>query len=203
MTDRVKILVNEYLEQCNHYKRRWSDKRYKTTSCMWHGLQDIRVVQHGSCLEVSNSHLVSKFSKTKCKSINLTNSTHLYDSRIVGVGFLGSLALTFIFLGCILSGKWWTLLIFIFYGFTPLPLLFVRNTGYDSLDGEVNKSLDIAMFFVTGMIVSTFAFPLLLARTPVDNPNIDATTAILTEVATILFYFTAGLFLVVSNEEEY
>lgn len=94
-------------------------------------------------------------------------------------------------------------MIFIFYGFTPLPLLFVRNTGYDSLDGEVNKSLDIAVFFVTGMIVSTFAFPLILARTPVDNPNIDATNAILTEIATLLFYFTAGLFFIVAGEEEY
>mgnify|MGYP001014259926 CR=1 FL=1 len=91
---------------------------------------------------------------------------------------------------------------FLFYGFTPLPLLFVRNDGYDNLDGEVNKSLDIAIFFLTGMVVSSFAFPILLAKTPVDNPNIDATTATLTEIATILFYTTAGLFFVASNEED-
>lgn len=119
------------------------------------------------------------------------------------MGFLGSLALTFILLGCVLSGRWWTLLIFLFYGFTPLPLLFVRNSGYDNLDGEINKSLDIAVFFITGIVVSTFAFPILLARTPIGNPNIDATTAVFTEAATILFYVTAGLFFTVANEEEY
>lgn len=94
-------------------------------------------------------------------------------------------------------------MIFLFYGFTPLPLLFVRSTGYDSLDGEVNKSMDVAVFFITGIVVSTFAFPILLARTPIDNPNIDATTAVFTEAATILFYITAGLFFAVANEEEY
>lgn len=123
-------------------------------------------------------------------------------NRIVGVGFLGSLALTFIILGCVLSGTWWTLLIFLFYGFTPLPLLFVRNNDYDSLDGDINKSLDVAVFFVTGMVVSTFAFPLLLARSPVDNPSIDATNAVLTELATILFYATAGLFFVAASDED-
>lgn len=93
-------------------------------------------------------------------------------------------------------------MIFLFYGFTPLPLLFVRNDGYDNMDGETNKALDIAMFCVTGMIVSTFAFPIMLARTPVDNPNIDTTNAIMTELATILFYITAGLFFVASEEED-
>lgn len=78
----------------------------------------------------------------------------------------------------------------------------MRNDGYDNLDGEVNKSKDIAVFFVTGMVVSTFAFPILLARTPVENPNIDATNAILTEIATLLIYTTAGLFLVASGDEE-
>lgn len=93
------------------------------------------------------------------------------------------------------------LLMFLFYGFTPIPLLFVRSDGYDSLDGETNKSLDIAIFMVTGIVVSTFAFPILLSRIPVENPRIDATNAILAEVATILFYATAGLFFVSSNDE--
>lgn len=122
--------------------------------------------------------------------------------RIIGVGFLGSLGLTFIILGCVLSGTWWTLLMFLFYGFTPIPLLFVRSDGYDSLEGETNKSLDIAVFFVSGMVVSTFAFPILLSNIPPENPNIDTTNAFLTEFATILFYLTAGLFFATSNEED-
>ena len=89
-----------------------------------------------------------------------------------------------------------------FYGFTPIPLLFINNNGYESFDGETNKSLDVAVFFVSGMVVSTFAFPILLASTPVENPNIDSTTAFLTEFATVLFYITAGLFFVAADEEE-
>lgn len=92
---------------------------------------------------------------------------------------------------------------FLFYGFTPIPLLFVNNDGgYQNFDGETNKSLDIAVFFVSGMIVSTIAFPILLATTPVGNPNIDSTNAILTELATLLFYVTAGLFFVAADDED-
>uniref|UniRef100_A0A6G1SBP9 Leptin receptor gene-related protein n=1 Tax=Aceria tosichella TaxID=561515 RepID=A0A6G1SBP9_9ACAR len=125
-------------------------------------------------------------------------------TKIVGVGFLGSLGLTFIILGCVMSGKWWALLMFLFYGFTPIPLLFVRNDdGYQSLDGsEVNKSMDIAIFLVAGMIVSTIAFPILLTSVPVSNPGMDTTSAFLTEFATVIFYTTAGLFIVASEDEE-
>lgn len=91
---------------------------------------------------------------------------------------------------------------FLFYGLTPLPLLFVRNDGYESFDGDSNKSLDVAVFFVSGMVVSTFAFPILLATNPVDNPSIDTANAILTEIATILFYTTAGLFFVAAEDED-
>lgn len=91
---------------------------------------------------------------------------------------------------------------FLFYGFTPLPLLFVRSDGYDNLDGEINKSLDIAIFFITGMVVSTFAFPILLSHVPVENPSIDTTNAFLTEFATIIFYLTGGLFFMTQDEED-
>lgn len=112
--------------------------------------------------------------------------------------------MTFIILACVISGTWYSLLMFLFYGLTPLPFLFVQNDGgYDSLDGGgVNKSLDIAIFFVSGMIVSTFAFPILLSHVPVGNPSIDTTNAFLTEFATLIFYITAGLFFV-TQEDEY
>jgi hypothetical protein len=92
---------------------------------------------------------------------------------------------------------------FLFYGFTPVPLMFVRNDdGYQSFDGsEVNKSMDIAIFFVAGMIVSTIAFPILLSHVPIGNPSMDTTNAFLTEFATLIFYTTAGLFVVTSDDE--
>lgn len=93
---------------------------------------------------------------------------------------------------------------FLFYGFTPIPLMFVRSDdGYQSFDGsEVNKSMDIAIFFVAGMVVSTIAFPILLTSVPASNPGMDSTSAFLTEFATIIFYTTAGLFAVAADEED-
>lgn len=105
-------------------------------------------------------------------------------------------------MGCVISGTWWTLLIFLFYLFTPIPLLFVRKDGYEALEGETNKALDIAIFFVTGIVLSTFAFPIFIANTPVEKPRIDFLNATLAEFATILFYTTAGLFLAASGDNE-
>lgn len=91
---------------------------------------------------------------------------------------------------------------FLFYGLTPVPLLFVRKDGYEALEGENNKSLDLAVFFVAGIILSTFAFPIFIANTPVEKPRIDFLDAALAEFATILFYITASLFLVASGGDE-
>lgn len=85
---------------------------------------------------------------------------------------------------------------------TPIPLLFVRKDGYETLEGETNKSLDVAVFFVAGIVLSTLAFPIFIANTPVEMPRIDFTNAVVTEFATILFYITAGLFLVASNDDD-
>lgn len=124
------------------------------------------------------------------------------DARLVVIGFIGALGLTFLFLGCVLTGSWWTLLMFIFYGFTPLPLLFVNNDGYQSFDSVSNKSMDIAIFFCTGMVVSTIAFPLVLATSPIDHPTITSQNAFFAEAATVLLYMTAGLFLAITVEED-
>lgn len=94
---------------------------------------------------------------------------------------------------------------FLFYALTPLPLLFVRNdNGYESFDGgEINKPMDIAIFFVAGMVVSTLAFPIFLTRVPMESPSMDTTNAFLTEFATVIFYTTAGLFAVAADDEDF
>lgn len=96
------------------------------------------------------------------------------------------------------------MLLFIFYGFTPLPLLFVRGTGYDNFGGEEsNKSLDWAVFFVAGMVVSTLALPILLTKVPVDEPGMNTANCFFAEFATVIFYTTAGLFITSVEEESY
>ena len=85
-----------------------------------------------------------------------------------------------------------------------MPLLFAQRSEYETLgEGESDKSMDIAIFFVAGMVVSTFALPILLTSVPLENPGMTTTNCFLAEFATVLFYTTAGLFLVVSDEEEY
>lgn len=59
------------------------------------------------------------------------------------------------------------------------------------------------MFFVAGVVVSTFALPILLTSVPLDNPGMTPTNCFLAEFATIIFYTTAGLFFVAADEEDY
>lgn len=91
----------------------------------------------------------------------------------------------------------------IFWALTPIPLLFAKGgDSYDAFDNGSNKGMDVAVFFVIGIVVSTCAFPLILARSPVEEPSISSTDAFFAELASLLIYTTSGLFLACANDYE-
>ena len=110
-------------------------------------------------------------------------------------------------LGCYLASNWWTLLLVVFYIFTPLPLLFAnKNDGYESFDGfgGSNKGYDIAIFLCTGFLVSTIAFPIMLANgNPLVGPHITVQNCVIAEFATLFLWTTSILFLSLPNESEF
>lgn len=84
-----------------------------------------------------------------------------------------------------------------------MPLLLIQNNDYESFGGEDTKPRDIAIFFCTGIMIFSLAFPVLLAKTPVDKPSIPVYTCVLTELASILLYATTAIFFVTSlNDDE-
>lgn len=124
--------------------------------------------------------------------------------RLILAGFLGALGVIFLLLGCVLTGVWWTLLLFLFYMFTPIPLLFVSDTSnYQSFDmSESNKGMDVAVFLVAGMVVSTIAFPLVLLGGQPDAAHIDVKNAVFAELCTLLLYATGGIFMLPDEDSD-
>merc|ERR1711981_1248360 len=90
---------------------------------------------------------------------------------LVGLAFLGSIGLLFLFLACALPGyTWWPFFVVIFYLLAPIPHLIVKRSGdgYGSSSGTLKE---VSAFFTTGLVLSAFALALVLERTAVVSIN--------------------------------
>ncbi|KAJ7411645.1 hypothetical protein BTVI_48883 [Pitangus sulphuratus] len=68
-------------------------------------------------------------------------------------------------LGCALEyyGVYWPLFVLIFYFICPIPHFIARRVSDDS-DAASSACRELAYFFTTGIVVSAFGFPIILAR---------------------------------------
>ncbi|XP_030629617.1 leptin receptor gene-related protein [Chanos chanos] len=84
---------------------------------------------------------------------------------LVGLSFSGAVGLTFLLLGCALEqyGVYWPLFVLFFYILAPLPHVIARRCG-DYGDSASNVCLELAYFFTTGIVISAFGLPIILAR---------------------------------------
>jgi len=81
---------------------------------------------------------------------------------LVGLAFTGSIGLMFLFLGCALpTYNWWPFFVVIFYLLAPFPTLITRRYT-DGGEGSTLK--DVCAFFTSGIVLSAFALPMVLAR---------------------------------------
>ncbi|XP_036452633.1 leptin receptor gene-related protein-like [Colossoma macropomum] len=84
---------------------------------------------------------------------------------LVGLSFSGALGLTFLLLGCALEqfGVYWPLFVLIFYILSPLPHFIASRCG-DDTDSSSNACRELALFLTTGIVISAFGLPIILAR---------------------------------------
>ncbi|XP_044286253.1 leptin receptor gene-related protein isoform X1 [Varanus komodoensis] len=87
---------------------------------------------------------------------------------LVGLSFTGVIGLTFLMLGCALEqyGIYWPLFVLIFYFITPVPHFIAKRVS-DDTDAASSACMELAYFFTTGIVVSAFGFPIILARVEV------------------------------------
>lgn len=59
---------------------------------------------------------------------------------------------------------YWPLFVLIFHVLSPIPTFIVRRVSEDS-DSSSNACRELAYFITTGIVVSSFGLPIVLART--------------------------------------
>ena len=86
---------------------------------------------------------------------------------LVGLAFTGSIGLLFLFLACALPqfDNWIPFTVIIFYLMAPIPTLFAKRRAENASGSSPFQ--EFAWFLTTGIVVSAFALPVVLARAPV------------------------------------
>jgi len=87
--------------------------------------------------------------------------------HLVALALSGSLGLLLLFLACALPqfNNWIPFTVVVFHLASPLPSLLARRHGDNSPGSSPGK--EIAWFLTTGIVVSAFALPIVLARAQV------------------------------------
>merc|ERR1712180_540269 len=98
---------------------------------------------------------------------------------LVALAFSGSIGLLFLFLACALPqfNNWYPFTVVVFYLLSPIPTFIAKRYADDSLSS--NPCRELAWFLTTGIVVSAFALPIVLARAPVsvdETPTPGPTT---------------------------
>jgi len=83
---------------------------------------------------------------------------------LVSLAFAGSIGMTFVILACALPQYklWWPFFVVLFYVLAPIPTLMARR--YTEHQGSSNACMESAIFITMGLLVSSFALPIVLAR---------------------------------------
>lgn len=67
---------------------------------------------------------------------------------------------------------WWTFFVVLFYVLSPLPTLIARRYT-ESTGSSSTTAYELAMFITMGFVVSSFALPIVLARSPESAPVVS------------------------------
>lgn len=83
---------------------------------------------------------------------------------------------------------WWPFFVVLFYILAPVPTIIARRYTDDS-GNNPNRCLELAIFMTMGFVVSSFALPIILARSPANDPVVQLNYA----------YFSVRLFKYISK----
>lgn len=122
---------------------------------------------------------------------------------LVLLAFAGSIGMTLVILGCALPTYkvWWSFFVVLFYVLAPIPTIIARRYTDDS-GSTSNPCLELAIFITMGFVVSSFALPIVLARSPVEQPVIQWGACYLTLAGNIVVYATLVGFFISFDQDD-
>lgn len=88
----------------------------------------------------------------------------------------------------------------VFYLLSPLPTLIARR--YTEHQGSSNACMETAIFLTMGLVVSSFALPIVLARSPYSEPVIKWGACYLTLAGNVVVYLTLLAFFITFDQED-
>lgn len=124
---------------------------------------------------------------------------------ILAMSFIASLGILFHVSACFLprgAGNFWPVLTYLFYCFLPLPILMGQRIKQQTalFDASVgHKTRDFTAFFMAGIVVSSFALPMLMARIPLDKPLLAPIQCVMIQLGNLFCYATLGSFCIYFN----
>lgn len=121
---------------------------------------------------------------------------------LVGLAFSGSVGMTLLVLGCALPqyNNWWPFFVIIFYLLSPLPTVISRRYRDDM--GTSSACQELAIFITTGIIISAFGLPVVLAQAPQTMPIITWGACGLVLAGNIVVFLTIlGFFIAFDNDD--
>ncbi|KAH7935132.1 leptin receptor gene-related protein [Rhipicephalus sanguineus] len=111
--------------------------------------------------------------------------------------------MTLLVLGCALPqpSNWYPFFVVLFYVLSPLPTLIARRYKEDVASSSAAQEL--AYFITTGIVISAFGLPLVLARSPAAPHAVIQWSACGLVLAgnVVVFITILGFFLAFDNDE--
>ncbi|XP_044757508.1 leptin receptor gene-related protein-like [Coccinella septempunctata] len=117
---------------------------------------------------------------------------------LVCLAFAGSIGMTFVILACALNtySSWWPFLVVIFYLISPMPTMIAKRFSDGS--GFETSCMENALFLTMGIVVSSFALPVVLARSSV----IQWGACFLTMSGNVVAYLTLLAFFLIFGDDD-
>ncbi|XP_064626061.1 leptin receptor gene-related protein-like [Lineus longissimus] len=124
-------------------------------------------------------------------------------SALVLLAFSAAIGITLLVLGCALPqfNNWWPMFVLIFYALSPVPTIISRRYA-GSLDSASSALVEFNIFMTTGIVVSAYGLPVVLAHTPLAMPVIQwGAMGLVMAGNTVVFITILGYFYTFGNED--